>query len=293
MESSKLGVVKYCLCCGKEMFVKNKFINQGRGKFCSVKCNARFQGDQILKKRVRKQCLICDKLILVKPSHSKTEGFYCSIHCRSIGYVSSKIMAGKNNPNYKKGDYETNKKASVTIRGLRVNARKIKTHSNLGWEQLKAEYDFICPKCKKQEPEIILFKDHVIPISKGGHNGIDNIQPLCQRCNLKKFTKTIRYNTQLSLVLHSVENAILIEQCFKKGIKKIPEITNRIILIEEFIFLSVPRQGFSGMFIEMKAGKNKLSESQQEFKSANDRDYLFKVCYNLDEFKSEINEYLK
>ena len=59
------------------------------------------------------------------------------------------------------------------------------------------------------------------------------------------------------------------------------------------IFLSVPKFGFSGMFIEMKAGKNTLTESQVEFMDANDKDYLFKVCYSVDEFKKEIDKYLK
>lgn len=59
------------------------------------------------------------------------------------------------------------------------------------------------------------------------------------------------------------------------------------------IFLSVPKFGFSGMFIEMKAGKNSLTDSQKEFREANDRDYLFKVCYSLAEFKTEFDKYLK
>src|ERR1035437_10102229 len=57
------------------------------------------------------------------------------------------------------------------------------------------------------------------------------------------------------------------------------------------IFLSVPKKGFSGMYIEMKAGKNTLSDLQQEFMEANKDDYLFKVCYSLDDFELEINNY--
>lgn len=59
------------------------------------------------------------------------------------------------------------------------------------------------------------------------------------------------------------------------------------------IFLSVPKQRYSGLFIEMKAGKNKLTENQVEFMEANKNDYLFRVCYSLEDFKREVNNYLK
>jgi 5-methylcytosine-specific restriction endonuclease McrA len=47
-----------------------------------------------------------------------------------------------------------------------------------------------CLACGK---ETKLHADHVVPISRGGRNSIDNIQPLCKSCNSSKHDKTIDY----------------------------------------------------------------------------------------------------
>lgn len=61
------------------------------------------------------------------------------------------------------------------------------------WELLKRQYNFICPCCMKSEPTIKLTEDHIIPLSVGGVDTIDNIQPLCKSCNCRKHTKIIKY----------------------------------------------------------------------------------------------------
>lgn len=78
------------------------------------------------------------------------------------------------------------------------------THTPQEWLELKAKYDFKCLKCGRKEPEIELTEDHILPLSAGGTDVIDNIQPLCRFCNTSKWTKFVDYRpltTQAELAL--------------------------------------------------------------------------------------------
>jgi 5-methylcytosine-specific restriction endonuclease McrA len=78
-----------------------------------------------------------------------------------------------------------------TINALTHNRRaRIKgnggSYTVAEWQALKATFDHRCLMCNRQEPEIKLTVDHVMPISEGGSNTIDNLQPLCKSCSSKK-----------------------------------------------------------------------------------------------------------
>lgn len=58
------------------------------------------------------------------------------------------------------------------------------------WTQLCEIYSHRCLCCGKVAP---LTADHIQPLSMGGSNSIENIQPLCMPCNSRKYNRTIDY----------------------------------------------------------------------------------------------------
>lgn len=65
------------------------------------------------------------------------------------------------------------------------------------WKELKARHGHRCLACRKTEPAIKLQADHIVPLTKGGSNSIDNIQPLCGSCNKSKRQREIDYRVSV------------------------------------------------------------------------------------------------
>ena len=101
---------------------------------------------------------------------------------------------GDKNVNWKGGVSKTKEYIGFKRRQREYRKRNaIGSHTLQEWEALKKYYKYMCLCCKQFEPEIILTEDHIIPLSKGGSNFIDNIQPLSNGCNARKGIKTINY----------------------------------------------------------------------------------------------------
>ncbi len=107
---------------------------------------------------------------------------------RKQGHEMKFVEGKSNNPQYRNWQKNLNSYRRREARKLFGNP-----HTNEQWENLKRDYDFTCPCCGIKEPEIKLTRDHIISLSKGGSDRIENIQPLCKKCNGKKHTKNTRY----------------------------------------------------------------------------------------------------
>lgn len=98
---------------------------------------------------------------------------------------------GKLGRKYRKANPDKTKHARK-IREYRLRGAS-GSHTEQEWQDLKRRHSSSCLRCGRQEPEITLTRDHVIPIVNGGSNYISNIQPLCFSCNSSKGARMIDY----------------------------------------------------------------------------------------------------
>ena len=64
-------------------------------------------------------------------------------------------------------------------------------HTIEQWKEVKKSFNDSCAFCFRKEPEVKITEDHIHPLSKGGNDDIENIQPLCMACNRWKSAKII------------------------------------------------------------------------------------------------------
>jgi 5-methylcytosine-specific restriction endonuclease McrA len=129
----------------------------------------------------------------LKDNHKGMSGRHCSEeHKRKI----SEANTGKFKENAVSRISGKPNKAYIAHKSLERHYRKAKaegSHTFGQWEEMKAVYNYTCPCCLKSEPEISLTKDHIKPLTKGGSNYIENIQPLCKSCNSKKCNRSEKF----------------------------------------------------------------------------------------------------
>ena len=71
-------------------------------------------------------------------------------------------------------------------------AASIRSHTKAEWCAVRDFYGSRCLCCGTAEA---ITKDHVTPVSMGGSDGPDNLQPLCFACNCAKLREDFRWDS--------------------------------------------------------------------------------------------------
>jgi 5-methylcytosine-specific restriction endonuclease McrA len=143
-----------CDNCGTTAWEQKSHFERKNRHFCSMKCYSDYRktklplNEQHAYKGIRKE----------NESKQIYHKRYCKNNPESISHLKARRYAK-----------EKNAKGSHTLKQ---------------WNDLKDSYGNICVFCGSNEK---LTKDHIIPLSKGGSDYIENIQPLCRSCNSKKY----------------------------------------------------------------------------------------------------------
>lgn len=82
--------------------------------------------------------------------------------------------------------YKQSKTYHLTRRARKLNAPG--SHTAAEWRVLVDEYDGRCAYCGSAGK---MTRDHVVPLSRGGSDDIDNIVPACPTCNSSKGDRTL------------------------------------------------------------------------------------------------------
>lgn len=113
-------------------------------------------------------------------------------HLRELNQRYKEKHAEKYRIYYREYRIANPEKEAAKIHTRRARRKAAKGNfTSIEWMDLCILYNNTCLSCGVNDKQ--LTPDHIIPLSKGGSNDINNIQPLCLTCNLKKGTKIIDY----------------------------------------------------------------------------------------------------
>lgn len=152
---------------------------------------------EALSRKIEFNCDMCGKLSRDRPSHyNRKKRHFCSMDCYSE-FRKTKLPLeeqhaykgirknGESKQIYHKRYCKNNPDVISHLKARRYAKEKNAegSHTLTEWTDLKDSYGNVCAFCGSNEK---LTKDHIIPLSKGGSDYIENIQPLCKSCNSKK-----------------------------------------------------------------------------------------------------------
>lgn len=172
------AILKRCTRCGVEKPV------------------AEFQKQSSSKDGLRSWCKACDAARQATYREANRE----QVNARSAAYyhVHREYEAARNAA-YRKSHPEKERAKKHQRRARKLNAKGTYTADQI--INLLKKQRGKCVYCKSSIKEKYHI-DHIMPLVKGGGNGIENLQLLCPTCNLRKnATDPIKYAQRVGLLL--------------------------------------------------------------------------------------------
>lgn len=189
----KDGLRPECKACRKVYYDKNRSVILEKHKeYYQVNCERRkeYQRNYTASHKEENKTRCRDRRLKNPKYHSiywSTNKAILSNKCRLKRLQNLELMRVK--------DKESRERHKERRNIQRINYRARSRNapgsiSVLTWKSLLSKYGSCCLRCGSSANLSI---DHIIPLSKGGTNFPNNLQPLCRSCNSSKGTKTMDY----------------------------------------------------------------------------------------------------
>ena len=184
--------LKVCAKCNKikriEKFMSDRREADGFHPICET-CALMAAGKGKIK-RTKKKCPICEQILPVSMFYRNAGGSSrdsLSWHCKRCSRELS-VSAIKGKPDYYNRKNREIQRIRRAVPGNITEAER---------QELFDKYERKCLCCKRPEGVVELTIDHVIPLSRGGENTLENAQVLCRGCNAVKGDKEYEYRPEV------------------------------------------------------------------------------------------------